>query len=141
MDFQINQVFEQTYPPEAAMWCNENNAFIKEVAPVNGNRCFKIVAVPAPTKQELEQQQLMQAKNERAEAVENITVEVDGMIFDGDETSQARMGLAVMTMSDEETNVWVLHDNTIAQVSKAQLLEACRLARIEQSALWTKPYL
>lgn len=30
-EFYIGQIFENTYPPEAAIWCNENNAFIDGV--------------------------------------------------------------------------------------------------------------
>lgn len=29
--FEIGQVFEGEYPPEAAGWCNENNAYIDEI--------------------------------------------------------------------------------------------------------------
>ena len=103
-------------------------------------RRFQIVAIPEPTQEELEAQALAQAKQERAAEVERLTVEVEGMVFDADETSQARMSVAASSMTDDETNVWVLHDNSVVQVTKAQLLQACRLARIAQSAVWTKPY-
>ena len=70
MDFQINQIFEGTYPPEAAVWCNENNAYVKELASVTKDvtekneigeevtqtktlRRFQILPVPAPTTEEL----------------------------------------------------------------------------------------
>ena len=86
------------------------------------------------------QEALIEAKVERASEVARLTVEVEGMVFDADETSQARMSVAASSMTDDETNVWVLHDNTVVQVTKAQLLEACRKARIAQSAIWTKPY-
>ena len=29
--YKIGQIFEGIYPPEAAIWCNENNAFITEL--------------------------------------------------------------------------------------------------------------
>ena len=135
MSFYIGQTFEGTYPPEAAIFCNENNAYIEK----QGN-AYVIVGIPEPTQEELEAQALAQAKQERAEEVEALTVEVDGMVFDADETSQARMSVAASSMTDDETNVWVLHDNTIVEVTKKQLLLACRLARIAQSAIWTKPY-
>ena len=84
---------------------------------------------------------LATAKRERAEAVAAITVEVDGMVFDGDETAQTRMARAVAAASaDSETTVWVLHDNTVAQPTIAQLKQALRLAGQAQTALWTKPY-
>lgn len=100
------------------------------------------VAGHAPQKpQELiVQEALAQAKQERAAEVEALTVEVEGMVFDADETSQARMSVAASSMTDDETNVWVLHDNSVVQVTKGQLMQACRLARIAQSAVWTKPY-
>ena len=135
MSFYIGQTFEGIYPPEAAVWCNANRAFIEK----QGN-AYVIVGVPEPTREELEAQALAQAKAERAEEVEALTVEVEGMVFDADETSQARMSVAASSMTDDETNVWVLHDNTIVEVTKSRLLQACRLARLAQSAIWTKPY-
>lgn len=135
MNFYIGQPFEGKYPPEAAVWCNSNRAYIEK----QGN-AYVIVAVPELTPEELEAQALAQAKAERAAEVEALTVEVEGMVFDADETSQARMSVAASSMTDDETNVWVLADNTIVQVTKTQLMQACRLARIAQSAVWTKPY-
>lgn len=120
---------------EVAQWCNENNAFIEDKGDY-----YEVVAIPEPTVEELQAQALAKAKAERADAVERITVEVDGMKFDGDETSQGRMARSAVAMNDEETIVWVLHDNTIAQVTKAQLLQALRLAGEEQTRLWTMPY-
>lgn len=37
---------------EAAVWCDENNAYIEEVDPVNGVRRFQIIAIPEPTLEE-----------------------------------------------------------------------------------------
>lgn len=120
---------------QCAEWCNENNAYIEDKGDY-----YEVVAIPEPTAEELQAQALAQAKAERANEVERLTVEVEGMVFDADETSQARMSVAASSMTDDETNVWVLHDNSVVQVTKAQLLLACRLARIAQSAVWTKPY-
>lgn len=92
------------------------------------------------------EQTLDKAKTERAEAVEKITVEVDGMVFDGDETAQGRMGrtiaAAVALGVDIETytQVWVLADNTVATPTIKQLAQALKLAGEAQTALWTKPY-
>ena len=97
--------------------------------------------MPEPTPEELVTRALEQAKIERAAAVAAITVEVDGMIFDGDEKAQERMARAVtLADSPEETTEWVLHDNTIAIVTAEQLRKACKLAGKAQTALWTKPY-
>lgn len=52
----IGQIFENTYGPEVAQWCNDNNAYIDEIEPQNGVRRFQIVAVPEPTDDELASQ-------------------------------------------------------------------------------------
>lgn len=186
--FEIAQIFEGTYPPEAALWCNESRARMVELAPVTRQqerqelvreevvideerdesgevvrpaevipaeyrtvvedvtvRRFQIVAIPEPSEEELAEQALATAKAERAAAVAAITVTVDGMVFDGDETAQERMARTVTAAtatgaSMDDTTTWVLHDNTVAQVSIRQLATALRLAGEAQTALWTRPY-
>lgn len=49
MSFTINQIFEGVYPPEASVWCNQNNAYIKELEPSGGTRRFQILEVPEPS--------------------------------------------------------------------------------------------
>jgi biopolymer transport protein ExbD len=177
-EYTIGHVFTTSYPPEAAQWCNENKAYIKELEPVtheeteveqisgyeyyeDGNpirepefeeravevpvRRFQIVAIPEPTKEELAAAALAQAKAERAAAVAAITVEVDGMVFDGDEVAQERMARTVTAAtatgaSMDDTTVWVLHDNTVATPTIRQLATALRMAGEAQTALWTVPY-
>lgn len=57
MLYQIGQIFEGEYPPEAAVFCNDSSkAYIKEVEPVEGVRRFQIVAVPEPTDEEVAEQ-------------------------------------------------------------------------------------
>jgi biopolymer transport protein ExbD len=91
------------------------------------------------------QAQLATAKATRAAAVASITVEVDGMVFDGDEVAQERMARTVTAAtatgaSMDDTTVWVLHDNTVATPTIRQLATALRMAGEAQTALWTKPY-
>lgn len=95
------------------------------------------------TKQE--EYELNIAKQKRADAVSKITVEVDGMIFDGDEISQERMSRTITAAKaigkqDNDTTTWVLHDNTVAEVSVEQLSRALFIAGEAQTELWTKPY-
>lgn len=54
-EFFIGQIFEETYPPEAAVWCNSHgDRYIKEIEKgENGKRRFQIVAVPEPTTEEI----------------------------------------------------------------------------------------
>lgn len=88
---------------------------------------------------------LSNAKAERAKAVAAITVVVDGMTFDGDETAQGRMARAITmfqasSLPEDTTTAWVLADNTVAQVTVAQLAQALLLAGQKQTELWTVPY-
>lgn len=142
MDFYIGQTFSGTYPPEAAHWCNRRgDCYIVRIA---GG--FQIVAAPEPTEEEKAAAELAQAKAERTEAVSRITVEVDGMVFDGDEPAQGRIGrtvaaaLALGVDINTEKRTWVLADNTIAQPTIAQLAEALRLAGDKMTELWIVPY-
>lgn len=94
------------------------------------------------TPEEQEAQDLTIAKRERAAKVAAITVEVDGMVFDGDEQAQSRMtrAIAAAETAGLESTVWVLADNMVATVTKAQLQQALAKAMIAMSELWTQPY-
>lgn len=143
MDFQVGQTFkvEDGFPFEASQWANESGHKFTQKGDY-----FEIEAIPEPTKEELEAQTLVQSKQERAEAVSKIVVDVDGMKFDGDEHSQDRMSrtisVAVALGVDIQTytQTWVLADNTVAQVTIAQLAQALKLSGEAQTALWTVPY-
>ena len=56
MNFTINQIFEGTYPPEAAVFANANGYVIVEIEPQHGLRRFQIQEIPAPTPEELAEQ-------------------------------------------------------------------------------------
>ena len=57
MNFEIGQIFEGEYPPEAAVFCNSRgDCYIEEIEPQNGVRRFQIVAVPEPTDEEVAEQ-------------------------------------------------------------------------------------
>ncbi|OHU85538.1 MULTISPECIES: DUF4376 domain-containing protein [Pseudoalteromonas] len=75
-------------------------------------------------------------KTQRAENVAAITVEVDKMLFDGDELSQSRMTRAIILMSDTDTQLWVLANNEVVEVTREQLKQACVLSAQKQSELW-----
>tara|TARA_R110002096_G_scaffold315227_3_gene509452 strand:+ start:4731 stop:5159 length:429 start_codon:yes stop_codon:yes gene_type:complete len=78
-------------------------------------------------------------KANRAKAVSDSTVTVDGMAFDGDEISQGRMARAVVaSSSDAEQTVWVLADNSVVMATALQLRTALKLAGQAQTALWIK---
>lgn len=94
------------------------------------------------TPEEQEAQNLAIAKRERAAQVASIKVRVDGMTFDGDEAAQSRMARAITAAETAglESTVWVLADNTVKNVTKAQLQQALSKAMLAMAELWTKPY-
>lgn len=97
---------------------------------------------PEPTPEEIEAARLAEAKRLRAAKVAAITVEVDGMVFDGDETAQSRMARAITAAetSGLDKTTWVLADNTVSEVTKAQLQQALSKAMIAMGEVWTEPY-
>lgn len=134
---------------EAAQWCNEYvYAHIEDKG-----EYYEIVVdpiPPEPTPEEIAEREkaeaLAQAKKERAEAVSRLTVTIDGMVFDADETSQNRMSRVVAGAQalgvdmNTTTQIWVLADNTVATPTVAQLAQALKLAGEAQSELWVLPY-
>lgn len=103
---------------------------------------------PEKPQERVEAEALAQSKQERAEAVKTITVEVDGLIFDGDEDSQTRMARTItasqaLGLPEDSTISWAMADtnaNKVEQVTIAQLSKALYLAGCKQSELWCKPY-
>lgn len=140
MTYQIGQKFtkEKGYPPESAVWCNQNNAYIERLA----DGSFEIKAIPEPTPEEKKRMELAKAKAMRAVAVANIKVEVDGLMFDGDEMAQSRMARAieVANITGMQETVWVLADNTVKTVTLDQMRRALSKAMLAMGELWTKPY-
>lgn len=101
---------------------------------------------PPMTAEEQAQATLDSAKATRATKVGELTVTVDGMVFDADETSQNRMSRVVSGAQalgvdlNTTTQIWVLADNTVATPTVAQLAQALKLAGEKQSELWVLPY-
>ena len=69
MTFQIGQTFLSVYPPEAAVWCNQNNAYIEELEPQGGTRRFQILAVPEKSLEELKADKVSQIDAETSAAI------------------------------------------------------------------------
>ena len=65
--FETGQIFEKEYPPEAAIWCNENNCYIEELESIDDIRRFEIKVIPQPTEEELKQREIMAIKAELVE--------------------------------------------------------------------------
>ena len=128
---------------ELARWCNENKAYIEDKGDY-----YEVVAIPEPTEEEKQAFALAKAKSERASEVSKITVEVDGLIFDGDEDSQTRMSRTItasqaLGLPEDTTISWAMADTNpkkVEQVTVKQLAQALYLAGLKQSELWVKPY-
>lgn len=69
MTFELNQIFEGSYPPEAAVWCNQNNAYIEELEPQDGTSSFQIRAVPEKSLEELKADKVSQIDAETSAAI------------------------------------------------------------------------
>ncbi|MBQ4844933.1 hypothetical protein [Pseudoalteromonas sp. MMG005] len=93
-------------------------------------------ATEAHSAEHIEQVKRARFKAQRAIDVAAITVEVEGLVFDGDEMAQTRMARAAVVMDDTESVSWVLADNSQTRVKKAQLVAACKAAGLEQTRLW-----
>ena len=59
-EYYIGQIFEGKYPPEAAVWCNANQAYIEVI----GDHRYEIKAVPEPSEEETKQQRITELKAE-----------------------------------------------------------------------------
>ena len=100
------------------------------------------VEVIEEKEEQTEEMRLALAKQIRANEVSNITIDVDGMIFDGDEVSQGRMRNAIeaMKVSGKEEIEWKLADEKVALVTLEQLESAFVQAVETMNALWVDPY-
>ena len=94
-----------------------------------------IINLNPAKKQEIDRELFKKA---RQAIVDSITVNVNGKVFDGDEVSQGRMARALVAMSENDTIVWVLADNTPTQVTQSELIEALRLAGLAQAEAWVQ---
>lgn len=65
MEFEIGQIFEEMYPPEAAQWCNERqDCYIEEIEAEEGVRRFKIVEILTPTEEDVKNERILNIKRE-----------------------------------------------------------------------------
>ena len=77
------------------------------------------------------------SKANRTTLVENIEVEYNGVIYQGDETSQDRMSRAINGLPDDTTTVsWKAKDNSSQELNRLDLKEILFLAGQEQTRIW-----
>lgn len=94
-DFYIGQIFEGTYPPEAAVWCNSHgDRYITELEKDGDKRRFQIVAVPAPTLEEVKASKLSELNNAFLRWYESDATVTSSLGFVADSDSRAMMDVA-----------------------------------------------
>ena len=77
------------------------------------------------------------SKANRAIHVENIEVEYNGVVYQGDETSQDRMSRAINGLPDDVTTIsWKAKDNSSQELTRLDLKEILFLAGQEQTRIW-----
>lgn len=84
MTFSLNQIFDNTYPPEAAQFCNANGYRIVEIEKQNGKRRFQIQEIPAPTAEEIAEREAQEAARiaeaQRIPDLEDATIDLAAYI-------------------------------------------------------------
>lgn len=115
---------------------------VGEVEQAYDGRYYVAGYEPEIPDEELEARHLAEAKRERAEQVGAILVEVDGMVFDGGERAQTRMGNAIRAaeISGLSSFDWVLANDEVATVTLEQLKEAFAKSVGTMCELWPRPY-
>ena len=77
------------------------------------------------------------SKANRTTLVENIEVEYNGVVYQGDETSQDRMSRAINGLPDDVTTIsWKAKDNSSQELNRLDLKEILFLAGQEQTRIW-----
>lgn len=97
--------------------------------------------VPTVNNSDPEELSILAAKEQRREQVAALKVTTQaGRTYDADETSQDRMARSLTGLEDGATIQWVLADNSVATIPKAELQEAMQLAVAATTAIWVAPY-
>ena len=85
----------------------------------------------------------LEKRRQRSATVNALTVTTaSGKVFNADEESQNRMVrvLKVADLTGQTSCAWVLADDTVATITKAELEEALSLAVQAMGAIWATPY-
>lgn len=128
-EFFIGQVFEETYPPTAAVWCNSHgDRYITELEKDGDKRRFQIVAVPAPTLEEVKAQKLAELEQKFLAWYETEATVTSSLGFVADSDARAMMdtsGLVTTLEAQSEeargTVAFMDHDNVAHQLTLEQM--------------------
>lgn len=121
MNFQIGQIFENSYPPEAALWCHDNSAFIEAL----DNDKFQIKAVSKPNLQQAKGAKLAELKAYHAaqQGSSKITSLLGFEIDANDKAATDLQGLSSLMSTTGTASIDNFRDatNTLQTVTTAQV--------------------
>jgi len=123
MDFQIGQIFEGEYPPEAATWCNDRqDCYIAEIEKLGDTRRFQIVAVPAPTLEEAREKKLAELSEKFAEASETASITTSlGFKIDANPAANRDLDGLILVLRPGEKTKFCDFYNTFHEVTREDL--------------------
>lgn len=137
--YEIGQIFEDTYPLNAAIWCNENEALIVELESQNGKRVFQIQEPRTPSLEKIKAQKITTLKNERDKR-EEAPVEYKEKLWDFDTKSRDRINAAAtaLEIGGVDAITWTAYDDTSLELTVTDLKTIVAIAAIRGHALHTK---
>ena len=92
---------------------------------------------PQPTEEEIAATALSDWKYDRQNLVDNTEVSYNGVIYQGDETSQDRMSRAINGLPDDTTTIiWVAKDNSVQNLTRVDLKAILFAAVTQQATFW-----
>lgn len=77
-----------------------------------------------------------EAKQVRDEALHDCTVELNGNVFQTRPSDEVNFRLSIAGMEDGDKEEWILSDNTVVEVTKAELIEAYSLGLQESKKIF-----
>lgn len=148
-EFFIGQIFEETYHPEAAVWCNSHgDRYITELEKDGDKRRFQIVAVPEPSLEEVKSQKLQELDQKFMQWYEQDATVKSSLGFVADSDARAMMdtsGLVTTLEAQSEeargTVAFMDHDNVPHQLTLEQMktvnLEIIQNGQSAYAQKWT----
>ena len=128
--YNIGQIFQGKYPPEAAVWCNRNGAYIEAV---DGG--YQIVGIPESTLDEVKAEKITSLKADR-DRLEVEDIEVDGHLYDYDEKARERINNAIIALQASGTSIlWTLANNDSVLVTAQDLVAVVSAVAVRSNTL------
>lgn len=119
---------------ECAIWCNANNATIEDKGDY-----YEVVAIPAPTFDELKQAKINELKAIR-DAGEVKPIEYTGNLYDYDDKARDRINAAIIALSlqgEGATIDWTTADNQDVKVTANDLRMVIAAVAVRSNTLHT----